>query len=354
MFNKIVKKVNFSVIIFLIVMMPATFLFRNYLDLLFDIHFNVYFHQLLSFVIPIEIFIYIWGLFERKFRINKYDILMYILIALGIIVTINAVDVETSIWGAYLRDEGLLSILSYYLLFLNARDFTKLEIKKIVNWLFGAGIVQFIYCGLQVFVRGDYIFGFQENAAYMASGFIGNPNMLGSFCLLLLGLSLGIALIYNNKKYLWLSICFFANLLLAQSTGPFLAFIALYIFLIIFLLIKRQICLKKIIYVSLILLVTFLVVTNGSENYCENVFGDSISQSSSIKGDMESTLGPLNGESNERYGSGRLVIWKNTFRIVPKYFWLGAGIDNFGYVYPKQEPGTNFFGAYVDKAHRNC
>ena len=42
MFNKIIKKINFSVIIFLIIMMPATFLLRNYLDLLFDIHFNVY------------------------------------------------------------------------------------------------------------------------------------------------------------------------------------------------------------------------------------------------------------------------------------------------------------------------
>lgn len=302
-------------------------------------------------MIPLEYLIYIYSLFKRKFQINKYDLLIYMLIFLGIIVTINTVDVQTSIWGAYLRNEGFLSIFSYYLLFLNAREFKNLEIKKILHCIFGTEIVQFIYCILQVFVRGNYVFSFSEKFAYMASVFIGNPNMLGSFCLLLVGLSLGIFLVYNNRKYLWLSVCFFANLLLAQSTGPFLSFIVLYLFLIIFLLLKKQINFKKIMYVSLIFLTTLLVVSNGSENYCEEVFGDVILKSSSIRGDMNSTLGILNGDSNEHYGSGRLVIWENTFKIVPKYFWLGAGIDNFGYVFPPQEFDSYLFGSYVDKAH---
>ena len=56
------------------------------------------------------------------------------------------------------------------------------------------------------------------------------------------------------------------------------------------------------------------------------------------------------GNDNEvtidNYGSGRFTIWENTMKIVPKYFWLGSGIDNFGYVYNKQDVGS-----YCDKAH---
>lgn len=352
MFDKVMKKINFGVIIFLIIMMPLDFLLLNYLGMI-EIRFRLYFYEILHLIIPLEIFIYIYNIIKKNIKVNKYDIFIFILVILGIVVTINAVDPQTSFWGAYLRNEGLLAILSYYLLFLNSKVFNKDEVKKILDWLFIIGIVQFIYSILQVFVRGEYIF--KNGSGFMASGFIGHPNMLGSFCLLLLGISLMMYCVYDNKKYLILSIIFYINLILSQATGPFFVFIVLFIFIVIVLSIKKIINWKKIFYLILIFVTTFIIINFSVEKSCELVFNQDISTANTIKYDIIQTLSIFSiGNDNElnkeevieNYGSGRLTIWKNTMKIVPKYFWFGAGIDNFGYVYPDHEAHV-----YYDKAH---
>lgn len=352
MLNKIIKKSNYILMILLVLMLPITFLLNFYLKVIFDINFSLHFYEVLHLLIPLEIFIYIYNITKKNIKITKYDILGFILILMGIVVTINAVDVQTSIWGAYLRNEGLLALIGYYLLFLNSKSLDSKEIKNIINWFFIIGIIQFIYCCLQVFVRGKYIEGFKGGIAYMASGFIGNPNMLGSFCILVLGLSLMMYFIYNERKYFIFSIIFFINLVLAQSTGPFFSFIVLFIFMIIFLKLKKMINIKKVLLVLVTFIGTFLLVSYGSEYYSKVVFNDKIDSSYTIKGDIANTLLLFSNKKSEEeeavvqnYGSGRLIIWKNTIKIVPKYFWLGAGIDNLGYVYPQ-----NGYG-YLDKAH---
>lgn len=355
--NKIIQKINFGVIIFLMIMMPISFLLTNYLN------FSLYFYEILHLIIPLELLIYIYNIINKNIKINKYDILIYILIVLGIISTINAVDPETSFWGAYLRNEGLLAIITYYLLFLNSKVFNKDQIKKVLDSLFVMGIVQFVYCILQVFVRGKYVFCFEAGLKYMASGFIGNPNMLGSFCLLLLGLSLMMYFVYNNNKYLIFSIIFFINLVLAQSSGPFFSFLTLFVFAVILLIVKKIIDWKKVLFIILSFFSIFIVVSFSVEKYCTSVFGDYIQPASTIKDDIISTLSVFFVENSDEhkgsidnlitkedvmtyYGSGRLDIWRNAIQLVPHYLLTGAGIDNFGYVYP-----THLYGGYVDKAH---
>lgn len=345
--NKIIEKLNFGLIIFLIIMMPLCFFLANYLNS------TLYFYVVLHLIIPLEVFIYIYNIVKKNSKVNKWDIFIYILLFLGIISTINAVDRQTSFWGAYLRNEGLLTFISYYLLFLNVKVFSKEQIVKILDSLFVMGVVQFIYSFLQVFVRGKYIMGFKDNFQYMASGFIGNPNMSGSFCVLILMLALVMYLIFNKKKYFVFSIIFYINLILAQSTGPFFAFIMSFFGLILVLIIKKIINWKKIFLLFSSFIVIFMFVSFTVENYCTHVFGDNIKQGSNIKGDIISTLSLFSLENSYEkedaimhYGSGRLNIWRNSIKIVPKYWLTGAGIDNFGYVYPVQ----NLKG-YVDKAH---
>ena len=272
-----------------------------------------------------------------------------------VIVTKNSVDVNTSIWGAYCRNEGLLCILSYYLLFLNSKSLDKKQISTIVKVLLGTGIVQFVYCLLQVFLRFPGLELFSLNDVnYMAMGFVGNPNFLGSYCIMLLGLALMLYFIKSERKYFWLSIIFFVNLILSQSTGPFFSFIILFIFMIVFMKFKDIIVWKKVGIVFVSFMLAFIVVSNGVELYCKKVFNDKIVSSYTIKGDILNTLnlfGASKGNDDENmtiedYGSGRITIWKNALKIVPKYFWLGSGIDTFGYVYP-----DNNKGLYYDKAH---
>lgn len=380
MIKTILAKINFISLMFLVLFFPTGYLLTNYFGI------KIYFYAFLQLSVPFLFILYIFNIINKNIKINKYDIYIYLLFFLGIITTINAIDVQTSFWGAYLRNEGLLTISSYYLIFLNTKALKKDETKKVLDTLLIVGVMQFVYSFLQVFIRGKYIFIFGNvDFNHMAIGFVGNANMLGSFCVLLLGIALGMYLLYDKKRYLFLTIIFYINLLLAQSTGPFFAFVAMFIMAMIILFIKKMINWKKIIVLISVFIPLFLIVSFGVEHYCTEVFNDQINPSYTIKGDLIDTFSlffkkqksdELEKESNievenleiteslnsenvslpieqnntpsSNYGSGRLTIWKNALQFIPKYFWFGSGIDTFGYVYAGVDPGF-----YIDKAHND-
>lgn len=351
--SKVINKINFGLIIFAIVISPLWLLLAANFELV-NLTVPFYYFEILYFLIPLEIVIYVYKIIKKEIKLNYYDIIVFLILILLMIVTNNSIDIDTSIWGAYKRNEGFLSVLCYYLLFLNSKSLDEKQINIVIKVFFGVGIIQFVYCLLQVFFRFPGLQLFSLNGVnYMAMGFQGNPNFLGSYCIMLLGLALMLYFVKSERKYFVLSIIFFINLILAQSTGPFFAFIILFIFMIVFMKIKGIIDWKKIGFVCASFILTFIIVSNGVELYCKKVFNDKIVSSYTIKGDILNTLNLFgvskgNNEENitiEDYGSGRITIWKNTLKVVPKYFWLGSGIDTFGYVYQK---GGN---VYYDKAH---
>lgn len=352
--SKIINKLNLVLIIFVLVLNPLWLLICANLKS-FGLIIPFYYYQILYFLISVEVIIYTYKIIKKEVKFNYYDMTVFILLILLGIVTSNSIDVSTSIWGAYKRNEGLLTMISYYWLFLNCRSLNEKQIRFGVKFLFEIGIVQFVYCFLQVFLRFPGLELFSLNDVnYMAMGFAGNPNFLGSYCIMLLGLALMLYFIKSERKYFWLSIIFFINLILSQSTGPFFSFIILFIFMIIFMKIKNIINWEKVGIVFVSFMLTFIAVSNGVELYCKKVFNDKIVSSYTIKGDILNTLNLFgvskgNNEENitiEDYGSGRITIWKNALKAVPKYFWLGSGIDTFGYVYSQNNKGL-----YYDKAH---
>ena len=352
--SKVINKINFGLIMFAIVISPLWLLLATNFEIV-NLTVPFYYYEILYFLIPLEIVIYVYKIIKKEIKLNYYDIIVFLILILLMIVTNNSIDIDTSIWGAYKRNEGFLSILCYYLLFLNSKSLDEKQINIVIKVFFGVGIIQFVYCLLQVFFRFPGLQLFSLNGVnYMAMGFQGNPNFLGSYCIMLLGLALMLYLVKGERKYFVLSIIFFINLILAQSTGPFFAFIILFIFMIVFMKIKGIIDWKKIGFVCASFILTFIVVSNGVELYCKKVFNDKIVSSYTIKGDILNTLNLFgiskgNNEENmtiEDYGSGRITIWKNTLKVVPKYFWLGSGIDTFGYVYSQNNKGL-----YYDKAH---
>lgn len=358
--KKILDNINYILMCIIIVGLPLSIILKIYSEYIpFLNNLCLYYYQILWILIPFQILIYIYNLKQKKFKINIFDIIVYILLILIMVSTNLAIDLDTAIWGAYLRNEGFLTILSYYLLFLNCKDcITKPQIKKIINALIILGLAQFVFSCLQVFIRGPYQINAVNNIHYMALGFTSNPNFLGSFMVLLLSLTTAMYLIEKNKYYLIVSIIFFINLILAQSTGPFFAYIFTLIFMIIVLNKKKKIDLKKPMVFIGILFITFLLTANISELIFKNVFHDKIQSSYTIKGDLINTLNIANPLYNnldgskdeliENYGSGRFTIWKNSLKIFPNYPLFGTGPDNFGYAYSKI---NSYSGVYYDKAH---
>lgn len=350
--KKILDKANYLLTYIMILLLPIIYIIRFVFGI-FDMS-MIYFHEILWLLIPILMFIYCYNLKNKKFKISIYDVIFYILIILIMISVNMSIDMTTSIWGAYHRNEGFLSIFSYYLLFLNCKDIiTKDQIKKIIKVFIIVGLIQYLICILQVFVRGPFGVEVLGSINYMAMGFHGNPNFLGSHVVLLLSLTITLYLLEKKSKiYLFLSIVFFSNLILAASTGPFFSIIFTIIFLIILLAIKKKINFKKVVILIISLILTYIITDFTSQLIFTHLYNDNLQTNYTIKGDLKSTLNIFtnkenNDETLKNYGSGRLVIWQNSLKLIPKYLFFGCGPDNFGYAYSK----LSYNAVYCDKAH---
>ena len=69
--------------------------------------------------IPFLIGIYIKNMVDIKRKLDIYDYIFYVLVLMGIIVCIFSINPKISIVGVPIRREGLLSLITYYLLFIN-------------------------------------------------------------------------------------------------------------------------------------------------------------------------------------------------------------------------------------------
>lgn len=281
--------------------------------------------------VPFLIFVYIEDIIRTKRKLDIYDYLLYILIIVGIISTIFSIDKNLAIFGKNLRHEGLLSIVSYYLLFINWKiNGTKEDIKKYIKLLVIIAIINSIYSLLQIYTPFKFIIRYEKDIM-MASGMCGNPNFFGS--LLVTVISIVICNFIMDKKLnikeILVIILMFVALINSQSTGPFLTLVIALIFLIIFLKIKNNLVIKKLIILIVILLVTYTSV------YFINkiVYKSDRCEMCDIK------------ETVRSGGTGRLTIWKNSLDIVRDYPIVGVGFDNFYLAYPN--PDINDAITYV-------
>ena len=279
---------------------------------------------------------YLYLIFSKKVKVGIIDVIMYILIILAFLSTSFALNFMKSFFGEDFRYEGLLTILSYYFLVLNAKSIKQEKYKKnIINLFIFSGVFQSIYAFLQSYT--NLLFIRRYSIGYMAMGLCSNPNFFGSYMVMQL-LLVGYMYIYNPKKiYLFLVILFGISLYLAESTGPVLSVLISLIFSLF--IIRNK--LKRIIKLTIVLILSF-VFANLSLKYIQinkfnNVFMDNY--------DISSEITTVFQKPTEQMGNGRLMVWKNSIPLVKKYWLIGCGLDNFKNAYP------NYGYIQYDKAH---
>lgn len=335
------EKIIYKFIMLLMILIPS-FKLISYILYLSGIIENSYdFNHVyvLWFSLPILIILYLVNLIYKK--ITYVDIIIYFLIILAIISTIFAQDVKISIFGELNRNEGLLTLLNYYFLFLNVKNINEKKYKeKIINLFIILGIFQVIYSILQVYTDFNFIKHFSKS--HMAMGLCGNPNFLGSYMVMLVLITSALYLLKNKNIYLILSCLFVLGLYLANSTGPFIGFILALIFLIIF-------KFKKIKLINLFKLIILFILIFFINDYLVNKKYIEVStdyRNYNIKYDIVDTTTNIKENNKEyNYGSSRFKLWKNLVPIAKEYYLLGAGLDNLKVVYPKDN------GLVYDKAH---
>lgn len=295
---------------------------------------------LLWIMIPFSLIVYLIGIFTKNNKINYADYIIYSLILLAILSTIFAFIPKTAIFGEKYRYEGLLSIVSYYLLFLNVKHIKDKKIKEKIIWIFlGVGLFQTVYGILQVYTNVGFVRHF--STPYMAMGLCGNPNFFGSYIIMHLLICIGLYLLDHKRLYLLLSLLFFVCLCVANSSGPFLGFIIAFLFFIIAFF--KKIKLRYLLFI-IITLITLFYSNNYIVKYIHNnKFHTSMQRAYVIADELTDTIKNFD---NESIANGRVTVWKNSLPLVKKYWLVGAGLDNFGNVYEHNNRYVRF-----DKAH---
>lgn len=286
----------------------------------------------------------IYHIKNKTYKFNIIDLGMIIYFELCLIATIFAEDMPKSILGNGIRNEGIITIGFYILVYFLAKNIVnKKNVYKIINLIFGFGLLQVAYGFAQSYLK--WMAFFDE----MAYGFTGNPNMYS----LLIGtlLTISICLYFskdiNTKKYnnyyLICSVVFYIGLILGESSAPFFIFGLILFFIFIYGIFKK-VELKKFIVIFLVICVLFPIIQFSNKYINQNYYEKNPQRASQNKDYSKLNTDIIKiwnkifyiKENNEKnveinvnnnVAHGRIEIWKKTFDIAKKNCINGIGLD---------------------------
>ena len=299
--------------------------------------------------VPFLIFIYIKDIVDKKRKLDIYDYLFYLLIVIGTLSCIFSIDKMISIFGKSFRHEGFLSILSYYLLFINwKQNGNNEDIKKFFKLLVIIAVINSVYALFQMYTNFGFILTYLDNGRKMASGMCGNPNFFGSLIVTVISIITCNFLIDKEKlnyKKILLLILLFVSLINSESTGPILTYIIFLILLIIFIYIKKYRVIKKILILITILIVSYLTLIIMNNTFIVNEEGIKVNKN-------ETSISSIT-ETMDSGGNGRLKIWENTLDIIKDNPIIGVGFDNFVLAYPNPRVENKLNLNLTDNSSKN-
>ncbi len=277
----------------------------------------------------------IYNFIKKKITFDKIDKILLIIFTGLIISFIFSLNQDISLWGRNNRGEGLVAIISYYIIYYLSRLIPN---KKPV-------IITFIIIGLvQSFIGYSQVCLLNESGLKTAKGVFGNQNFYSTFMILELALVISIYLFKKSKKAIHLILIFTVSLLIADTSSGLLAFaLILFISLIVGLknldkkFIMRYITVLALIITSLFI-VSFTTRVNPTKEITKNI------------NDTKKVISEK--KLDDSYGTNRIYIWKNTIKKLPTYMWTGSGIDTFNLIYnDKLRIDDGDYHAVVDKTH---
>ena len=254
----------------------------------------------------------------KNLKIDKKDICILLFLGLVGISTFLSNDISKSIFGEKNRYEGLLVFASYICIYLASKKYFKFEkVSELSNILFAVSIIIGIGGILQNYIITDDSLKPLFNNGICST--FGNSNFFGSFISLVLPLTICFFVLKGNKRSLLLALIMFFNLLSSGTRSAWVAFVAITI-LGIFYLIKQS---NKTYYKRFFLLLSgfiliFVFVLIDPKSVMKNKFIQ-------LKNDIDHSLRDgLEGSM----GSGRIEIWEMTLKLIVQKPLFGCGTDN--------------------------
>jgi O-antigen ligase len=301
----------------------ATPLFFNYfyptsIDLSKIVFFKV-FTLLLFFAV-------VWRLFTFKISFIKdswKSLLPLILLFSFLILSLPvSVDITTSWFGSYDRQEGLVSWLFYglwaLLLVIHLNCYPKAEIIdkiavffKVISW---SGLIVSVYAILQIIGFDFVTWAEPASVTGRAVSFLGQPNYLACWLVLVMPFTAYLILKSQNNinRIIWVTI-FFAELVALLMTGSravFFVFLLVSVFWLIWFLSRKKILSRRtlliIIFSGIVIIGSFLGFLAISNKARLEEFTDFKKGSAAV----------------------RLELWKTGTQAYLNKPWLGYGLEN--------------------------
>ncbi len=249
---------------------------------------------------------YIFGIVKKHIQITIYDVLIYALIMFGLISVNFAYDIDLAIFGFDGRNEGFLTLISYYFIFLISRQIKEVDKNKVIYLILFLGLSQIIFAICQLF---DFSFvPFKYQAYYY--GFLGNSNFFSTFCLLGFSLAVGLFMYKKSSLLNYFLICVYLfGIVLSNAMSGFVG-LCFVIFLILFTKKIKEI----LIVISTVLIIFLFGYLFIEKDYVNDIIGLFYTASSAS----------VNGET----GNYRIYIWSEIVPYIDDHLVNGIGISN--------------------------
>lgn len=269
------------------------------------------------------------------------------LVLVGIISVCVSKDKLTAIYGTELRGEGLISLVTYYMIFYVTTMLKNQQYRQRLLYLF-------LLCGSLICIIGMIqftgIYEFGDMFPGMACVPMRNPNFYGGFSVLFTGVAIGGFYLFRNgstvtnpckqmNRNAWylLVLLGYGACISSDSSLVYVGIIMMLLLYLFLLLITHRADFFG--YLSLVLGIVFLVFLF---DFIRG--GRVIDQILSVSHQIDEG-GSVFADG---VGSGRMLGWKNILKLLPDYWLLGCGIEQLGPLYiDRYHPP----GQYFDKAH---
>jgi len=306
----------------------------------------------LSIITPPLLFIWILDKSKKGVYIGKIGFILLVSLLSFLISTILSIHKPISILGAYMRYQGLITNIIYFILYLLIMNIIRENgIYLLINSAILAGCGSSLYGILQAYGKdpvGWYDFGNRVSACF------GNPVFLAAYLAMLAPLSFSMFCFEKRKvKWLYLMAFFiiFIGLLFTRTRAGIVAFFTS-LGILLFFTGKKNIFNKRISYSILGIFVIFFLSNLNPKTAILQRFTSEILYKPKENASLQEkfSAAPVGGS-----GGLRLLMWQGGLNIIKDYPIFGIGPETLQFIWPRYAPFRYMVnvgqGSGVDRVH---
>lgn len=285
-----------------------------------------------------------------KERLFSFPVIFIPIIFYGFILifsTFLSCDILSSILGTYKRQEGVITVLNYFLICFIASNFIKE--KKIIKYIIYAAIISATITSIYaIFQHFGYDFLPTKAGEERSFSTLNHPNFLAAFLIMVLPfclvqiLQIELRLPLVKLLYFFSFLILYLALLFTYCRGAWLGFLFSFL-IVLFFLPRRYLINNKLWLTGLIIsLISITIIVNSPKVGKSNF---------TITERALSTLKVKEGSVR-----ARLTTYDSALKIIKSHLFLGTGFDTFRLIFPiyKNPNYVQYEGLHItaDKAHQ--